>query len=238
VLGLAAVPQLTGVRDANLEAGFHATSSTRTSGVSRGFSRTSSRPHPPDRDTLLRDFAGEWGSDLVIPFAFSTVETILPRAVSNRPRMLILPVDEDAEKSVENMRYLIDQQQQKCGYEMKLEETAKSGFIYGLGVQKLFWKTTYTKRPSLTQKLMADPQTGQVKPMWIEGPERAGAGLRRLDGREHRPRRLLLGPVRLGHGIGRLGDPPHLARPQVRPGEDPTGRVAHRRRTGGLSRMT
>jgi hypothetical protein len=71
--------------------------------------------------------------------------------------MLILPVDEDAEKSVENMRYLIDQQQQKCGYEMKLEETAKSGFIYGLGVQKLFWKTTYTKRPSLDPEVDGGP---------------------------------------------------------------------------------
>jgi hypothetical protein len=124
---------------------------------------------PPDKDTLLRDFSNEWGSDLVIPFAFSTVETILPRAVSNRPRMLILPRDEDAERNVENMRYLIEQQQQRVQYEMRLEETAKDGFIFGLGVQKLYWETRFGERTQMTQRLMADPQTGQVKPMWVEG---------------------------------------------------------------------
>jgi hypothetical protein len=53
--------------------------------------------------------------------------------------MLVLPRDEDAERNVENMKYLIDHQQQQIQYDLKLEETAKSGFIYGLGVQKLYW---------------------------------------------------------------------------------------------------
>jgi hypothetical protein len=41
---------------------------------------------------------------------------------------------------------------QQIQYELKLEEAAKSGFIYGLGVQKLCWETRYGTRPSIQSR--------------------------------------------------------------------------------------
>lgn len=68
------------------------------------------RVSPPDRDTIIRDYKRDWGAELHIPIAFHSVETILPRAVSNRPRMLVLPKDEASEQNVKNMRALLDEQ--------------------------------------------------------------------------------------------------------------------------------
>ena len=100
---------------------------------------------PRDRDEILHDGKREWGAELFIPYTFATVETILPRALSNRPRMLVLPRNRASERNVENMKGLIDSQQEQIRYELKLQDTAKSGFIYGLGVQKTLWRTEKRK---------------------------------------------------------------------------------------------
>lgn len=94
----------------------------------------------PGRDDVIRDAQDTWGAELFIPYIFSTVETILPRMLSNRPRMLVNPRRSDSEANAPNMRALIDSQQERIGYELKLQKTAKSGLIYGLGVQKVFWR--------------------------------------------------------------------------------------------------
>lgn len=118
------------------------------------------RTYPNDRDEIAWEMAGEWGSDLHIPLAFSTVETVLPRAVSNRPRGLVLPDERSAEESVENMRMLIARQHEMMRYELTNQETAKSGFIFGLGAQKgPYWKREvrknyrYLDRPTDPQAL-------------------------------------------------------------------------------------
>jgi hypothetical protein len=132
------------------------------------------RKTPPNgRDTLLRDMEDTWGADLVIPFAFSTVETILPRAISNRPRMFVLPRDENAERNVANMKALLEEQQRRIQYEMKLEETAKSGFIYGLGAQKIDWRRKTGPKRQLTQTLVKQPD-GSTVPQWVPGPQGEG----------------------------------------------------------------
>lgn len=101
-----------------------------------------------DRDAVMGDAQSTFGTELFIPFSFGMVETILPRAVSNRPKMLILPQDDKAESNVENMRNLIDRQQEQIAYELRLQEIAKQGMIYGLGVGRTGWrrKTRVTKR--------------------------------------------------------------------------------------------
>jgi len=99
----------------------------------------SDAPSPRDKDAVLGDARKEFGEELHIPYVFSTVETILPRALSNRPKMLFLPRDETAERNVDNVTVVCDAQQQQADYELKLQTTARSGFHYGLGVQKLGW---------------------------------------------------------------------------------------------------
>ena len=93
-----------------------------------------------DRRTgVLTDAQQVFGHELFIPYAFSVVETVLPRLLSNRPRMLVLPGDQASEKNVENMKALIDKQQSQIDYELKLQSIAKSGLIYGLGPAKTYW---------------------------------------------------------------------------------------------------
>jgi hypothetical protein len=100
-----------------------------------------------ERDTGLQDMRREWAADLCIPFAVELVETIHPRMVSQRPRMFIVPLKGTPEENAENMRLMIDQQQQQVDYELTAQETGKSGLIYGLGVEKHYWRTDLYPMP-------------------------------------------------------------------------------------------
>jgi hypothetical protein len=92
------------------------------------------------RDDILRDGQAEFGANLHIPYVFVCVETILPRMLSNRPRMLWSPRDELSSQNTENMRWLCDQQQQKMDYELTLQTTGKAGLVQGFAVQKGMWR--------------------------------------------------------------------------------------------------
>jgi hypothetical protein len=106
---------------------------------------------PPARENWA---ARGFGAELFIPLAFSTVETVLPRAISQRPRMLVTPrplpnspyIDpallDRLDENADNHRLILDAQQDKINYELVLQDVAKNGFIYGLGVQKTYWKQT------------------------------------------------------------------------------------------------
>ena len=120
---------------------------------------------PPGRDEILRDAQGEWGAELVIPYVFSTVETILPRMLSSRPRMLVMPRNRRSEDNAPHMRQLIDGQQERIRYELKLQDTGKSGLIYGLGIQKVFWRLEKTKRRVLVPGATG-PEPGFVEGGW------------------------------------------------------------------------
>jgi hypothetical protein len=95
----------------------------------------------PDRD-VMRRAQREWGAELFIPFAYRTVETIVPRMLAHRPKMNPLPEDEQAYGNVDNMRFLLDKQQEQIRYELILQDICKDGLVYGLGVQKVGWKKT------------------------------------------------------------------------------------------------
>jgi hypothetical protein len=98
-----------------------------------------------DRDRAVREAQGIWGEDLHIPYAFRTVETVIPRMLAHRPRILYLPWDESALGNTDNMQMLVDRQQQRFKYELLLQDIAKDALIYGLGVQKTGWKKEYRK---------------------------------------------------------------------------------------------
>lgn len=93
-----------------------------------------------DRD-VVRSAKREWGEELFIPYAFRTVETIVPRMLAHRPRINPLPEDQEAFGNVDNMRLMLDKQQERIGYELVLQDICKDGLIYGLGVQKCGWET-------------------------------------------------------------------------------------------------
>jgi hypothetical protein len=96
------------------------------------------------RDELIRQYQSDSESfELFIPQAFAVVETVLPRILSNDPRMLVLPLDQPAEESAEPVKRLFERDQAAINYDIKLQGPARSGLIYGLGGQKNFWEKLY-----------------------------------------------------------------------------------------------
>jgi hypothetical protein len=178
----------------------------------------------PSRYPILRDAKAEFGHELHIPYAFSTVETVLPRLLSNRPRMLVLPRTEQSEKNVENMRSLIDDQQNRINYELRVQEAAKSGLIYGLGIQKTYWKSKKTTRTEVVPSNYILRALGQA----VGGQRDRGDHLQRPGRRGRRHPRLLLGPVRDEHRRRRLAHPPRVAVHRLRARQDPERRVGLR----------
>jgi hypothetical protein len=71
---------------------------------------------------------------------------MVPRAIAQRPKMLYLPRDERWEENVENLRMLMDAQQERVDIELTFQEVLRSGMIYGLGVVKTFWRKEYARR--------------------------------------------------------------------------------------------
>src|SRR3954470_4760304 len=108
----------------------------------RGFTefRKRARTDFRDRDQAVSAAQDEWGADLFIPFAYSTVETIVPRMVAKGPRMIVVPRDERAINSVRAMKLVIDAQCKNIDYETVLQIIGKDGLIYGLGVGKTRWR--------------------------------------------------------------------------------------------------
>ena len=92
-----------------------------------------------DRDQVLNDARREWGAELFIPYCYATVETVVPRILSNDPKMLVRPRSPEARASARAVEELINTQQSEIGYDLKLQSVVRSGLKYGLGVQKTFW---------------------------------------------------------------------------------------------------
>jgi hypothetical protein len=105
--------------------------------------RRQAQQSEPDRDSLMSEFQRVFGLELFIPYVYATIEAEVPRILSNNPRMLVLPGEPAAQESTEPVRKLFDRDQAAIGYELKLQETARSGLMYGLGVQKTYWEREY-----------------------------------------------------------------------------------------------
>jgi hypothetical protein len=89
---------------------------------------------------LLTGRSSEWGAELFIPYAFSTVETILPRMLSQAAEHHRQARDQASEENVENIKATIEAQQEQIDYELILQKIARNGLMGGLGVQKVYWR--------------------------------------------------------------------------------------------------
>jgi hypothetical protein len=109
-----------------------------------------------DRDDVIRGAKREWGADLHIPRVFATIETIVPRVLSNDPTMKVRPKTPAAKESAQAVQELMNAKQLEIDYDLKLEPTVRRGLMFGLGVQKTFWreqtKTVIRTLPSASGK--------------------------------------------------------------------------------------
>lgn len=96
----------------------------------------------PDRDEVVQAAAKEWGASLHIPMSFRTIETMVPRMIAQRPRIIVLPREERWEQNVRPVKMLLDAQQEAISIDLPLQSVARAGCIYGLGVSKCYWRKT------------------------------------------------------------------------------------------------
>lgn len=116
-----------------------------------------------DQDEVVSEAKKTWGAELFIPFIYSTIETIVPRMVAHRPRMIIVPRNEQALGSVRNMKIVVDAQQKQIDYETILQTIAKDGLIYSLGVGKTRWRYETRMQTQLVPSA-SDPELFQQGP--------------------------------------------------------------------------
>jgi len=73
--------------------------------------------------------------------------------VALRPRMIIVPRDEQALGNVRSMKLVVDAQQKQIDYETTLQTIGKDGLIYSLGVGKTRWKFETRMQTRLTPSI-------------------------------------------------------------------------------------
>lgn len=128
-----------------------------------------------NRDTdgaVLLDAQRDWGARLHIPKTFATVETIVPRAISNDPMMKALPLKAEARDAAIAVARVFERDQKRINYEMKLQETGRRGFTYGLGVQKTYWQRKTRKiRTTEPRRILRGYQMVEKTQVLYEGPQ-------------------------------------------------------------------
>jgi len=94
-----------------------------------------------DRDVVQQEVRRQFGQELFVPYCFTVIETNVPRVLSQTPRYRGLPGDATvAPEACRGLEQLYERDSRAMKYERKLQETARSGFRYGLGVQKDYWE--------------------------------------------------------------------------------------------------
>lgn len=127
---------------------------------------------PRDRDTVSQEFVRVFGAELFIPYAFSTVETVLPRILSSNPRMLVLPKNSQAEAAIEPVRATFERDQAAINYELKLQDICRSGLLYGIGWGKTYWEKKYRKGKRFEPRtLESGDQIKDDRKLVYEGPQ-------------------------------------------------------------------
>ena len=80
-----------------------------------------------------------WKSQVHVPYVQQVVDTILPRLVSSKPKINVLPREEEDVDSAQQMEKLVDYQWEKMRMHKKLKMWAKLALIYGVGIVKVGW---------------------------------------------------------------------------------------------------
>lgn len=151
------------------------------------------------RDRIWSDGEGEFGPEMFVPLAFSTVETVLPAMLSVSPEMTVLPRNPGSEANVYNIKSQLEAQQEQIDYPLTLQTIGKDGLITGLGVQKTWWRQDWRVKPGLfvdpisgaaipqqqLQQLFDDPDAAAVDPFDFI-PDPFAARIRDADGAFHR----------------------------------------------------
>lgn len=86
----------------------------------------------------LKD-AQTWKAKIHVPYIKQVVDTVLPRLISSKPKLNILPREEDDVDDAQMNEKLIDYQWDKLRMYNKIKLWVKTALIYGVGIMKIGW---------------------------------------------------------------------------------------------------
>lgn len=112
---------------------------------------------------VLEETNYPWQSNIWVPLSFSTIETVVPRLVSNRPQIDVLPREPNDDRYAQIMGKVIDYQWDQMNMNVILPEAVKEMCIYGTVVLKVSW---YKEEDYVIEKQSVDedmPELGQVE---------------------------------------------------------------------------
>lgn len=125
------------------------------------------------RSYLNKTGMDRWQSKVFIPYAFSVIETIVPKLVAQLPKFLAMPVGPEDVYAAKQMERMLDLSAEASTPELYLQLVAqiKSSLIYGTGMLKTFYDQVggiTEQQVPITEPVMGqptpvvDPQTQQV----------------------------------------------------------------------------
>lgn len=103
----------------------------------------------------LEDRNYPWQANIFVPYAFSTVETIVPRLVSSKPQIDILPREKGDEIYAEVQAKLIDYQWDQMGMDEMMPDVIRQALIYGTSILKVTWER---KEADVSTTVELDPE--------------------------------------------------------------------------------
>lgn len=113
---------------------------------------------PNDRDGWVREAHKKWGAKLHIPLSYRTIETVIPRAIANAPKLQALPRDEQWIENVQYVQMMLNAQQEQIDIDLPFQEVMRAGQMYGLGVGKTFWDKKTHMRQRMQPRTIPRPQ--------------------------------------------------------------------------------
>lgn len=131
--------------------------------------------HERDRDmgAFVQEAKREFGEDLQIPTGFAVIETAVPQALSNNPKMLPIPSGDgdQVQAAVRSVQQLYDRDQSKINYEITLQASFKRAEKYGLGVQKTYWRhDEKSQRYNTRRTILPGYKGAEKKVVTFDGP--------------------------------------------------------------------
>ena len=123
----------------------------------------------------LNDTAYPWQSNIWVPYSFSTVETLAPRMLANRPQIDVMPREAADEQYADIQSKLIDFEWEAMNADDIMEGAVKSQLMYGTAIVKVYWKTDKAQVVKKEQVDETFPELGtveeEVEETIFDGPE-------------------------------------------------------------------
>lgn len=96
-----------------------------------------------------------WQANIFVPYAFSTVETIVPRLISTKPQIDVMPREDGDSVYAELQSKIIDYQWDQMDMDRMLPDMIRQFLIYGTSIMKMGWEKVEAE---VEEKIEVDPE--------------------------------------------------------------------------------